>query len=112
MANPCSMSHTIENSASISNYASIIEFQELEHSFSVTIKHQKTASSTPHLVTVLVMVILLLAAVSPFLVNMLLMRSRDVEPTPGPTILTLDDLNVLYEALYPARANWNEVGVK
>lgn len=55
---------------------------------------------------------LLLTEVSPFLAEMLLMMSGDVEPNPGPITLTSDSLSCLVDILYDARHVWQRIGVK
>ena len=40
------------------------------------------------------------------------MRSGDVEPNPGLTILTIDDLQKVCEVVFPARARWERIGAQ
>ena len=106
------MSHTFENHQSI-EYCPNIQSQNLNHWTTVSkCTKQISSSNLPFFVLVLLVAIQILSAVSPFLVEMLLMRSGDVEPNPGPTILTINDLVVVYEAVCPARARWDKIGAQ
>lgn len=60
----------------------------------------------------LLLAALVVAEANPFLVEMLLMMSGDVEPNPGPTILTSDHLSRLVDILHEARDKWEHIGVQ
>ena len=106
------LSHTFENHQSI-EYCSNIQSQNQNHWTTVSkCTKQISSSSLPFFVLVLLVAIQILSAVSSFLVEMLLMRSGDVEPNPGPTILTINDLVVVYKAVCPARARWDKIGAQ
>ena len=106
------LSHTFENHQSI-EYCPNIQSQNLNHLTTVS-KCTKRISSSSLIFFVLVLLVAtqILSAVSPFLVEMLLMRSGDVEPNPGPTILTTNDLQAVCEAMYPVRADWDKIGAQ
>ena len=106
------LSHTFENHQSI-EYCPNIQSQNQNHWTTVSkCTKQISSSSLSFFVLVLLVATQILSAVSPFLVEMLLMRSGDVEPNPGPTILTINDLVVVYEAVCPARARWDKIGAQ
>ena len=106
------LSHTFENHQSI-EYCPNIQSQNLNHWTTVSkCTKQISSSSLSFFVLVLLVATQILSAVSPFLVEMLLMRSGDVEPNPGPTVLTINDLVVVYEAVCPARARWDKIGAQ
>ena len=106
------LSHTFENDQSI-EYCPNIQSQNLNHLTTVSKCTKRISSSSlPFFVLVLLVATQILSAVSPFLVEMLLMRSGDVEPNPGPTILTISDLQVVCEAMYPVRADWDKIGAQ
>ena len=79
-------------------------------------KKQGYSLSTSYLLHLLSVSVLILAifltAVSPFIVEMLLMMSGDVEPNPGPTVLTSDDLRYIVTALADAQHKWYQIGVQ
>ena len=105
-------SHTFENHQSI-EYCPNIQSQNLNHWTTVSKCTKRISSSSlPFFVLVLLVATQILSAVSPFLVEMLLMRSGDVEPNPGPTILTINDLQAVCEAMYPVRADWDKIGAQ
>ena len=106
------LSHTFENHQSI-EYCPNIQSQNLNHLTTVS-KCTKRISSSSLIFFVLVLLVAtqILSTVSPFLVEMLLMRSGDVEPNPGPTILTISDLQAVCEAMYPVRADWDKIGAQ
>ena len=60
----------------------------------------------------LLLAALVVAEVSPFLVELLLMMAGDVEPNPGPTILNSDTLPRLVDVLHNARNRWYRIGVQ
>ena len=106
------LSHTFENHQSI-EYCPNIQSQNQNHWTTVSkCTKQISSSSLSFFVLVLLVATQILSAVSPFLVETLLMRSGDVEPNPGPTILTINDLVVVYEAVCPARARWDKIGAQ
>ena len=106
------LSHTFENHQSI-EYCPNIQSQNQNHWTTVSkCTKQISSSSLSFFVLVLLVATQILSAVSPFLVEMLLMRSGDVEPNPAPTILTINDLVVVYEAVCPARARWDKIGAQ
>ena len=106
------LSHTFENHQSI-EYCPNIQSQNLNHWTTVSkCTKQISSSSLSFFVLVLLVATQILSAVNPFLVEMLLMRSGDVEPNPGPTVLTINDLVVVYEAVCPARARWDKIGAQ
>ena len=104
--------HTFENHQSI-EYCPNIQSQNLNHWTTVSKCTKRISSSSlPFFVPVLLVATQILSTVSPFLVEMLLMRSGDVEPNPGPTILTISDLQAVCEAMYPVRADWDKIGAQ
>ena len=106
------LSHTFESQESI-EYCPKIESQNLNHLATVSkCKKRISFSSMSFFVLILLVATKILSAISLFLVEMLLIRSGDVEPNPGPTILTLKDLEKLCEALFPARARWDRIGAQ
>ena len=105
-------SHTFENHQSI-EYCPNIQSQNLNHWTTVSKCTKRISSSSLFfLVLVLLVATQILSTVSLFLVEMLLMRSGDVEPNPGPTILTINDLQVVCEAMCPVRADWDKIGAQ
>ena len=106
------LSHTFEKHRSI-EYCPNIQSQNLNHLTTVSKCTKRISSSSlSFFVLVLLVATQILSAVSPFLVEMLLMRSGDVEPNPGPTILTISDLQVVCEAMCPVRADWDKIGAQ
>ena len=106
------LSHTFESHQSI-EYCPKIESQNLNHLAPVSKCTKRISfSSLSFFVLVLLVATKILSAISLFLVEMLLMRSGDVEPNPGPTILTIDDLQKVCEAVFPARARWERIGAQ
>ena len=106
------LSHTFESHQSI-QYCPKIESQNLNHLATVSKCTKRISfSSLSFFVLVLLVATKILSAISLFLVEMLLMRSGDVEPNPGPTILTIDDLQKVCEEVYPARAHWDRIGAQ
>ena len=105
-------SHTFKNHQSI-EYCPNIQSQNQNHWTTVSKCTKRISSSSLFLfVLVLLLATQILSTVSPFLVEMLLMRSGDVEPNPGPTILTISDLQAVCEAMYPVRADWDKIGAQ
>ena len=106
------LSHTFESHQSIQYYPKI-ESQNLNHLATVSKCTKRISfSSLSFFVLVLLVATKILSAISLFLVEMLLMRSGDVEPNPGPTVLTIDDLQKVCEVVFPARARWERIGAQ
>ena len=106
------LSHTFENHQSI-EYCPNIQSQNQNHWTTVSkCTKQISSSSLSFFVLVLLVATQILSTVSPFLVEMLLMRSGDVEPNPGPTILTTNDLQAVNEAMCPVRNDWDKIGAQ
>ena len=106
------LSHTFENHQSI-EYCPNSQSQNQSHWTTVSkCTKQISSSSLSFFVLVLLVATQILSTVSPFLVEMLLMRSGDVEPNPGPTILTTNDLQAVNEAMCPVRNDWDKIGAQ
>ena len=106
------LSHTFESHQSILCCPKI-ESQNLNHLATVSkCTKQISFSSLSFFVLVLLVATKILSTISLFLVEMLLMRSGDVEPNPGPTILTIDDLQKVCEEVFPARVHWDRIGAQ
>ena len=76
-------------------------------------KRKPVYSMSPTKCSFILMLVILLseAVVSLIVISMLLMRSGDVEPNPGPTTLSNDDLIDVKAALLEAKVKWMDIGL-